>query len=575
MGDAPSPSVLYFDPKKSTENFARLCQLLVTICGDVMRDILSHYIKPVNFRQELDKNRSKLEKITNAQEKDLLYPPHSSSSCVPQIRSRDLDLSLLYKILRNICNIPTHIAGWGKQPRVGDFSLASCIERIRILRNSISGHSTDGAVDDVEFENYWRELKKSVVEIEREVIGSDKYERGIDHLYDCDLNPTKSKEYVAEIRRNTGEIKIKRERIDLVEEEANAKKVRLEILEQRQATLEKTNEQFKVYLKARLTEIAEDLRAVKSDTSVLKELKATELRLQQEECMANISGETITRDTSPYTLSKSTTTTIKFRSGLKIDRMLSMHCTSDNKCWLWAPNFSTFFLSKSAQLCLLSDIGVSKEIEIPEEYEAELFSTNITVNEDDEAVFISGTSLVAVGKTGVFRKLFNIYYPACNVCYLRSGNYLLKDKSSVTFSEYTKEGHCLKICDVPAITKSDLCQLSIYQNSNQDFIVTNDQFLFWKSKHLYIFNKSFESERTVEIEPNGIITPVFNKNGELLYGHYKSIDLLNSEGEFVDTIYKTRKRILNIAYSNNGTIWIQYTSFEIDIFKLELPHALF
>ncbi|XP_062615375.1 uncharacterized protein LOC134277100 [Saccostrea cucullata] len=204
MGDAPSPSVLYFDPKKPTENFARLCQFLVTICSDVMRDILSHYIKPANLRTELDKSRSKLEKITNKQEKDLVYPPHSSTSNVPLIRSRDLDLSLLYKILRNLCNIPTHIAGWGNQPRPSDFSLAACIERIRILRNSISGHSTNGTVDDVEFEDYWRELRRSVVEIEREVTGSDRYERGIDHLYDCDLNPTKSKEYVAQIRSCSG-----------------------------------------------------------------------------------------------------------------------------------------------------------------------------------------------------------------------------------------------------------------------------------------------------------------------------------------------------------------------------------
>ncbi|XP_062610909.1 uncharacterized protein LOC134272730, partial [Saccostrea cucullata] len=210
MADAPSPSVLYFDPKKTTENFARLCQFLVTICSDVMRDILSHYIKPANLRTELDKNRSKLEKIMNKLEKDKLYPPHSSSSSVPPIRSRDLDLSLLYKILRNICNIPTHIAGWGEHPRAGDFSLAACIERIRILRNSISGHSTNGTVDDVEFEDYWRELRRSVVEIEKEITGSDRYERGIDHLYDCDLNPAKAKEYVAQIRKCSGELKVKR-----------------------------------------------------------------------------------------------------------------------------------------------------------------------------------------------------------------------------------------------------------------------------------------------------------------------------------------------------------------------------
>ncbi|XP_048748660.1 uncharacterized protein LOC125660883 isoform X3 [Ostrea edulis] len=238
MGDAPSPSVVCFDPKKGEENFARLCQFLMTICGDILRVVLSHYIKPGDLRSELDINQSKLDRITNTQEKDLLYPPHSSTTSSPPIRSRDLDLSLLYKILRNICNISKHRAGWGNPPVSGDYCVSACIERIRLLRNSISGHSTNGTIGDVHFEDYWQELRTSVVEIEKEVIGSDKYERGIDHLHDCDLNPTKSKEYVAQIRRLRGEVSIKRERIDMVEhacieigEENEAKKARLDKVE--------------------------------------------------------------------------------------------------------------------------------------------------------------------------------------------------------------------------------------------------------------------------------------------------------------------------------------------------------
>ncbi|XP_062585242.1 uncharacterized protein LOC134246913 [Saccostrea cucullata] len=379
MGDAPSPSVLYYDPKKSTENFARLCQFLVTICSDVMRDILSHYIKPANLRTELDQNKSELEKITNKQEKDVLYPPHSSTCIVPPIRSRDLDISLLYKILRNLCNIPTHIAGWGNQPRPSDFSLAACIERIRILRNSISGHSTNGTVDDVEFEDYWRELRTTVVEIEKEVIGSDRYERGIDHIYDCDLNPTKSKEYVAQIRRCTGELKVKRERIDVVEEEAKAKRVRLESLEEKQAILE-----------ARFSEIVEGLTAIKSDTCILKELKSTELRLHQEKetssisnCLNDNCSQTITIDTSTCTTNKSTATTIKFKSSSPVSHF-SMLVTTDNKCWMLVPNFNPVSFNRSFEkpfvytLYLLSDVGINKEIKIPEEYASGLYVSNIT-----------------------------------------------------------------------------------------------------------------------------------------------------------------------------------------------------
>jgi hypothetical protein len=208
MMDDPRPRVVCFDPKKEEENFARLCQFLMTICGDILRVVLSHYIKPCNLRLELDKNQSQLDRITNAQEKSLLYPPHSSTTSCPPIRSKDLDLSLLYKILRNICNIPDHRAGWGNPPDSGDYCVSACIERIRLRRNDITGHSPDGRIDDAEFEDCWLELKKSVVEIEKDVIGSDKYEKGIDYLHDCDLNPTKSKQYVAQMHKIRGIIEL-------------------------------------------------------------------------------------------------------------------------------------------------------------------------------------------------------------------------------------------------------------------------------------------------------------------------------------------------------------------------------
>ncbi|XP_056002487.1 uncharacterized protein LOC130049216 isoform X2 [Ostrea edulis] len=263
MGFDSSPSVVWFDPQKGEENFARLCQFLMTICGDILRVVLSHHIKPGDLRSKLDINLSKLHKITNTQEKDLLYPPHSSTTSSPPIRSRDLDLSLLYKILRNICNISKHRAGWGNAPVSGDYCVSACIERIRLLRNSISGHSTNGTIDDVEFEDYWRELKRSVMEIENEVIGSDKYERGIDHLHDCDLNPTKAKEYVDQIRRI-------RERINMVEstcieikEDMDAKRAQLD-------NVEKSVSDMK-------GEIVEFLTAAKNE--ILSEVK--EIKVQQ------------------------------------------------------------------------------------------------------------------------------------------------------------------------------------------------------------------------------------------------------------------------------------------------------
>lgn len=184
MDDDPGPSVAhYFNQDKATENFYRLSQLIMTVCTDLFRDILSRYIKPGELRLELDKNQKKLEKIMNFQQRKLIYPVYRNTSPV----IKDLDISVLYIILRNICNIPQHFNGWGHNPFPSDKSISACIDRIRQLRNLISGHSTNGRVEEIEFKAYWAELRNAVVEIERQLVGGNLYERGVDYLLNCDI----------------------------------------------------------------------------------------------------------------------------------------------------------------------------------------------------------------------------------------------------------------------------------------------------------------------------------------------------------------------------------------------------
>lgn len=63
MSGGPAGSTsLYFMPQISTENYSRLCQLIMKICSDLLRDILSRYIKPAELRSELDKTNANLRK---------------------------------------------------------------------------------------------------------------------------------------------------------------------------------------------------------------------------------------------------------------------------------------------------------------------------------------------------------------------------------------------------------------------------------------------------------------------------------------------------------------------------------
>lgn len=172
-----------FNPKKATENHLRICQLITLVCGDLFRDILSRYIKPTNLRSELDTNRPKLEKELNKQQKNLIYPATGNTLLTAQT----FDVSIIYIILRNICNIPSHRNGWGNPPAKRDNSIAAGIEIIQLERNLISAHSTNGMMEDLKFEKHWKELRDAIVQIETQLTGSDLYKRGVDFLHSCNL----------------------------------------------------------------------------------------------------------------------------------------------------------------------------------------------------------------------------------------------------------------------------------------------------------------------------------------------------------------------------------------------------
>lgn len=200
MASFPGPSSTPYNwQNKATENFSRLCQLIVTICSDLFRDILSHYIPPANLRKELDKNKNKLDKVKsiNTQQKRLLYPDPGKASPM----AKDLDFSVLYVLICNICSIKPHKNGWGDNPENGDNSIAACIDRIRLQRNLISGHSKTGSMDNASFHSTWTVLENSIIEIEKQLTGGDMFKRAVNALYLCELSPASTKRYVEEITR--------------------------------------------------------------------------------------------------------------------------------------------------------------------------------------------------------------------------------------------------------------------------------------------------------------------------------------------------------------------------------------
>nr|XP_034316342.1 uncharacterized protein LOC117685877 [Crassostrea gigas] len=173
-----------FIPQKASDNYSRLCHLITLLCGDLFRDILSRYIKPIYLRSQLDNNKQKLVNIFNTQQQNLIYPATGNTS----LTTKDFDITIIYILLRNICNIPPHKSGWGNPPAKGDNSIAAGIEKIRLTRNLIIAHSTNGMIEDPVFEKHWNDLRVVVIQIETQLTGSELYKRGVDFLHSCNLS---------------------------------------------------------------------------------------------------------------------------------------------------------------------------------------------------------------------------------------------------------------------------------------------------------------------------------------------------------------------------------------------------
>ena len=190
---------VYLTPTENHANFARLCHLICTICSDVFRDILDKFIDPNILTFELSSKRFQIFPHLNKEQKRLVYPTaHSASST---LRGRDMDISLLYAILRNGCNIPAHTRGWGNTPLGTDDSLAASIDRIRIERNMIQAHFPTSEISQPSFEAHWDAIKTAIVNIEKTTLNGTKYQEAVDRLRHADLNPSLTSLFVQEIKK--------------------------------------------------------------------------------------------------------------------------------------------------------------------------------------------------------------------------------------------------------------------------------------------------------------------------------------------------------------------------------------
>ena len=144
-------------------NFQRLARLLM--CGGLtlLREVFDSIHPPTNLPAVLSHPATARQlngaRLTRA-ERDCIYLPSGGYGT-----SSDFDITLLFRLLRTICNLTPPLTGWDCLPPTTDLSRESDLVRIKFYRNAIYGHSQTMEISDDEFVDLWREISEALLRI--------------------------------------------------------------------------------------------------------------------------------------------------------------------------------------------------------------------------------------------------------------------------------------------------------------------------------------------------------------------------------------------------------------------------
>lgn len=138
-------------------NFARVAIVCLDIIKLPLIDILDLKIKAEKLFDRIRSSESlmtgRYQLYLKEKEKCFIKPPN-----LPDYNQ--FDVSLLYKLIRNLCPSLKPGKGWGRKPNDKDTEPGDDIERIRLFRNEAFAHADTAELDDGEFQEIWTDIER-------------------------------------------------------------------------------------------------------------------------------------------------------------------------------------------------------------------------------------------------------------------------------------------------------------------------------------------------------------------------------------------------------------------------------
>ena len=283
MAAAPDPDEV-FRSTTGKANFHRVTRLLISGGTALSREIFD-LIYPPSCLPTILKNPTTEKQLRSSKlskpQWDCLYPSPGVYG-----KSTDFDITLLFRLLRTICNLTTPVLGWDALPALADCSLPDDLARIKYYRNSIYGHVNQNMeITDDAFPFLWREISGVLVRVAGHISPAKEMEwqKAIDNFLADPLT--------AEDERNIQEL------MKWYENDTEVKKSVMELKNATQEGMERLEislQGIQEVLEVEASSITENVkclgREVREETQDLREQLATEMKNTTQAVQQRIGG---------------------------------------------------------------------------------------------------------------------------------------------------------------------------------------------------------------------------------------------------------------------------------------------
>nr|XP_022300874.1 uncharacterized protein LOC111109078 [Crassostrea virginica] len=218
-------------------NILRVIRLLMEPCTDQLSDLLRSFVSPASFPALIKREIWRLSRLTKSQ-RELILP----NSGVYSGNYDDMDISILYILLRNLCGIKAHNKGWGNTPNATDRSVSANIERLRLTRNNCAHY--EKGMSNAEFNLVWSNIRAAVVDLDKAMGIGNTYQKAVDFIRNDTMDPLRDKHYMEKLMNQMKELESIMEKVD------NLKRKTEENDEQVKQKMQKLEKQHKTLLES-------------------------------------------------------------------------------------------------------------------------------------------------------------------------------------------------------------------------------------------------------------------------------------------------------------------------------------